>query len=444
MSRLLPRNPGQAVVLGFAVAIAIGTLLLMIPAARVGPGGAPFEQALFTATSAVSVTGLTVVDTATYWSDLGQAVIAAEIVVGGFGILTSAALLVMLAGRRLGLRATLLTQAEAGALNLADVRRVVAGVAVLSLSVETVAATVLTLRFWLGEDMAFGEALWNGAFHAVSAFNNAGFALFSDSLMSFSGDAWILVTVALTIIAGSLGLPVALDLARAPRRARAWSLHTKITLAMTGALIVLGTLAMWLFEWTNDATTGDRSAGGKLLLGFFNAITPRTAGFNAIDYGDAQQETLFVTDILMFIGGGSGSTAGGVKVATIAVLTLMVISEIRGRTAVTAFERQIPGPAQRQALAVALLAIGIVVTATLALMAVSPHGLSASLFEAVSAFATVGLSTGITADLPPSGEAILIVLMFIGRVGPLTAGIALLMRERRPLYAFPEERPIVG
>lgn len=429
---------------GFAIAIVVGTALLLLPAAHAGPGRASFAEALFTATSAICVTGLTVVDTATYWSEFGQALIAMEVHIGGFGILTSAALLVMLVGRRMGLRASLLTQAESNALHLSDVRRVVIGVGILSLTVEALATIVLTARFALSYDYPIGRALWHGSFHAVTAFNNAGFALYSDSLMSFAADGWILLTIAFAVILGGLGLPVFLDLHGQLRRPRRWTLHTKLVLVTTAALLVVGSVGMSLLEWRQPATLGDHSAGGRLLLGFFNGVTPRTAGFNAIDYGAAEPETLFLTDILMFIGGGSGSTAGGIKVATIAVLSLMVFAEIRGRTEVTAFRRRIPGTAQRQALSVALSAIGLVCVATLLFMAATPHGLGASLFEVISAFATVGLSTGITADLPTSAQAILIAMMFIGRVGPLTLGIALIMRERRPLYSYPEERPIVG
>jgi potassium uptake TrkH family protein len=441
---LLPRNPAQAVVVGFVVAIVVGTALLMLPAARVGDGGAPFADALFTATSAISVTGLTVVDTATYWSEFGQMLIAVEVHVGGFGIVTSAALLVMVVGRRMGLRASLLAQSESNALNLGDVRRVVMGVAVVSLVVETVATLVLAARFFFFYDYSAARALGYGAFHAITAFNNAGFALYSDNLMGFASDAWILLPIALTIILGSLGLPVFLDLRGRLRSPRRWSLHTKLVLTTTAALLILGTVGMCFAEWNNAATMQGQSARGKVLLGFFNGVTPRTAGFNAVDYGQVEPETLFLSDILMFIGGASGSTAGGIKVTALALLTLMVIAEMRGRTEVTAFRRRIPAAAQRQALAVALSAIVLVTVSTLLFMALTPYGLDTSLFEVVSAFATVGLSTGITADLPASAEAILTVLMFIGRVGPLTLGIALVMREGRALYRHPEERPIIG
>lgn len=444
LRRLMPKNPAQVVVIGFVVAIAVGTAALMLPAARAADGGASFADALFTATSAISVTGLAVVDTATYWSTFGHVLIAIEVHLGGFGILTSAALLVMVVGRRMGLRASLLTQTEGSVLNLGDLRRVVKGVAVLSLSAEAVATVVLAARLFITYDYSAGRALGYGAFHAIMAFNTAGFALYADSLMGFASDAWILVPIALTIIVGTLGLPVFLDLRGKLRSPRRWSLHTKLVLTTTTVLLVTGLVALTLSEWQNDATMEGRSAGGKFLLGFFNSVTPRTAGFNAVDYNQVEPETLFLTDALMFIGGASGSTAGGIKVTVLAVLVLMVISEMRGRAEVTAFRRRIPAATQRQALAIALSAIALVGVSTLLFMAVTPYGLDTSLFEVISAFATVGLSTGVTGGLPASAEAILTALMLIGRVGPLTLGIALVMREDPTLYRYPEERPIVG
>ena len=213
---------------------------------------------------------------------------------------------------------------------------------------------------------------------------------------------------------------------------------------MTGVLLVLGTLAILGFEWTNDATLGALSTPGKLLAGFFQGVTPRTAGFNTVDYASLRPETLLTTDMLMFVGAGSASTGGGIKVATLAVLAMMVYAEVRGETTVNAFDRRIPATAQRQAFAVAFMAMNAVVICTLVLMATSPFPLGQTLFEAISAFGTVGLSTGITADLPSVGKVALIVLMFLGRIGPYTLGVALILRERERLYRYPEERPIIG
>ncbi|HZB86790.1 MAG TPA: potassium transporter TrkG [Gaiellaceae bacterium] len=438
------RHPAQLIVFAFAVGILVGALLLLAPFATAGPGRAPFTTALFTSTSALCVTGLVVVDTPTYWTHYGQVVILALIQVGGIGIMTLASLLALLVARRLGLRSRLVAQAETAAAGLQDVRRLVVGVVLLSLLFEALAAIVLTVRFWLSYDLAVGSALYRGIFHAISAFNNAGFTLWSDNLAQFVTDGWISVTIALAIVAGGLGFPVWLELRRRVRAPRSWTLHTKLTLAGTFFLIVFGFVAVLVFEWSNARTTGELGVGGKLLASFFQGVTPRTAGFNTLDYASLEPETLLVTDILMFVGAGSVSTGGGIKVTTFVLLFLMVWTEVRGDPNVTAFDRRVSGHAQRQALAVTFIALNAVVLATLALMAESGLGFQETLFEAISAFGTVGLSTGITADFGEVGRLTLVALMFLGRTGPYTLAVALALRERRRLYRFPEERPIIG
>jgi potassium uptake TrkH family protein len=442
--RLRSLHPAQLVVLAFAAAVLVGTLLLLLPVARAGDDGASFLTALFTATSAVCVTGLVVVDTPTYWSPTGQAVIMALIQVGGFGIMALTSLLALLVARRLGLRTRLLAQAETKALRLGDVRRVLLGVALLSLLFETATALVLTGRLYLSYDYSLGDAVWHGTFHAVSAFNNAGFSLWSDSLMGFVTDGWISLAVAGAVIAGGLGFPVWIELFRRGVSYRRWSIHTKLTISVTVVLLFAGTAAVLAFEWSQPETLGGLGVTGKLLAGFFQGVTPRTAGFNSLDYGEMQPETLLVTEILMFIGAGSASTAGGIKVTTLALLALMVYAEVRGDPTVNAFGRRIPGVAQRQAFSIAVIALVAVVTGTLLLMATGPQSFGDTLFEAVSAFGTVGLSTGITADLSGAGKVALISLMFLGRTGPYTLFIALVLRERRRRYEYPEERPIIG
>jgi potassium uptake TrkH family protein len=441
---LRQRHPAQLIVFAFAAGILVGAVLLLLPVATAGDERASLTTALFTSTSALCVTGLVVVDTPTYWSSFGQVVILGLIQVGGIGIMTLASLLALLVARRLGLRTRLIAQAETAAPQLQDVRRLVSGVVLLSLSFEAVAALLLTLRFWTGYDMSFGSALWHGVFHAISAFNNAGFALWSDSLVQFVTDGWITLTIAGAIIAGGLGFPVWIELRRRILSPHFWTLHTKLTLILTASLLVLGFVAVASFEWSNAATLASLDTPGKLLAAFFQSVTPRTAGFNTIDYGGVQQETLFVTDILMFIGAGSASTAGGIKVTTFALLFLMVWSEVRGDPHVVAYSRRIPAHAQRQAWAIAFIATAAVAAGTLALMAVSDSPFRDVLFEAVSAFGTVGLSTGITADWGEFGRIVLIVLMFLGRTGPYTLAVALALRERKRLYEFPEERPLIG
>jgi trk system potassium uptake protein TrkH len=442
--RRRPRHPAQNVAAAFAVGILVGTVLLLLPPARAGPGGAPLHVATFTATSAVCVTGLTVVDTATYWSTLGQVIILLLVQVGGLGFMVLASLLALALSRRLGLRQRLLAQTEINVVELGETRRVLLGVATFSVAFEVVTAAVLTGRLWLGYGEPFGRAAWYGLFHSVSAFNNAGFALYGDNLVGFVDDGWVSLTVTLAVIAGGLGFPVLLELLRASRRPSRWSLHTKLTLTMTWILLATGTLAVLGFEWSNPATFGPLDVPGKLLAGFFQGANPRSAGFNTVDYAEMGETSWLVTEVLMFIGAGSAGTTGGIRVTTFAVLVLMVAAEARGRSTVNAFRRRIPQGAQRQALSVTLIGLGAVVAATLAITAQSGLPLSQVTFEAFSAFGSAGLTTGITAELPLASQNVLILLMFLGRTGPITLATALALREREPRYRYPEERPIIG
>ncbi|GAA4674438.1 potassium transporter TrkG [Streptomyces chumphonensis] len=443
-NRPLLRHPAQMVVAGFATAVAAGTGLLMLPAAKAGPGGADAVEALFTAASAVCVTGLVVVDTPSYWSGFGQAVILGLIQVGGFGIMTFASVLVMLVSHRLGLRARLRAASETKSLGLGEIRSVVVGVVKASLLIEAVIAFVLTLRFGLGYDTPWPEALWLGAFHSVSAFNNAGFALYSDSLMGFVGDPWICLPIASAVIAGGLGFPVLFELRRRWRRPRGWSLHTKIVLAASSGFLVGGTLFVTALEWGNPGTLGPLDVPGKLLAGFFQGVMPRTAGFNSVDTAEMNPATWLGMDVLMFVGGASAGTAGGIKVTTFAVLFFVIYAEVRGEASVNIFHRRLQGDVQRQALTVVLLSVAAVVGSTVVFLVFTDFSLDRSLFEVTSAFATVGLSTGITADLPAPEQLLLVALMFIGRLGPITVASALALRQRARLYDFPEERPVIG
>jgi trk system potassium uptake protein len=438
------RHPSQFIVFAFAAGIVVGTVLLLLPFASAGPGHASVTTALFTATSALCVTGLIVVDTPTYWTHFGQVVILGLIQVGGLGIMTLASLLALLVARRLGLRGRLVAQAERAAPELSDIRRLVVGVVLLTAFFETIAAIVLTARLWISYDLSFGSAVYRGVFHAVSAFNNAGFALYSDNLVSFVTDGWVSLTIALAVIAGGLGFPVWFELRRRGLRPREWSLHTKLTLAGTAFLLTLGFLAMLTFEWSNAETIGALDTRGKLVASFFQGVMPRTAGFNSVPNGEMEDETLLVSDMLMFVGAGSASTGGGIKVATFVLLFLMVLAEARGDRAVNAYGRRVPEEVQRQALAVTFIALNAVVICALALMALTEFNFTQTLYEAVSAFGTVGLSMGITPDLPDGARLVLVALMFLGRTGPYTLAVALALRQRQRLYSYPEERPLIG
>ena len=438
------RHPGRIIAGAFAAAIAVGTGLLSLPLATAGPGRADVLTALFHATSAVCVTGLVTVDTGTYWSGFGQAVILLLIQVGGLGIMTLATLVALLLSRRLGLRARLIAQAETKALSAADVRRVVRRVVVFSLATEAVVAVVLGVRFATGYDHSLPSAAYFGVFHAISSFNNAGFGLDADNLMGYVADPWISLTICAAVIVGGLGFPVVFELAREWRTPKTWSVLTRITVIVTVALLVVGTVVFLIAESGNPGTLGPLSTGTKVLAAFTAAVMPRTAGFNNLDIAAYQPETLLLTDALMFIGGGSAGTAGGIKVTTFGLLAYVLWAEMRGDPDVEVGRRRVPGTNQRQALAVALLAIGVIALSTFVMEALSDFTFDQVLFEVISAFATVGLSTGITADIPAAGQVLLVLLMYIGRIGPLTLASGLALRERARRHQLPEERTIVG
>lgn len=431
-------------VAGFLGTIAVGTLLLLLPFARAEPGSPPLLVAAFTATSAVCVTGLIVVDTPAYWSTFGEVVILVLIQLGGFGLMTVGSLVGLLVSRRIGLRRRITAQAETGVLALGDVRHVLVRVALFSALFEAMGAMLLTVRLWTAYDVGLPRALYEGVFHSVSAFNNAGFSLYSDSLVRFVTDWWMSLTICGGVIIGGLGFPVLTELRRRLRTPRRWSLHTKLTVVTTATLLVVGIGAILALEWSSPATLGPLDTPGKIVAGIFQGVNPRTAGFNTVDIGALDQDSRIIISVLMFIGGGSASTAGGVKVTTIALLGFVVWSELRGDPEVTLFRRRVPATAQRQALAVVLLGLTAVVLGTLAFALSSDVPLGESTFEVLSAFGTVGLSTGITPATPAVGQLVLMALMVVGRVGPITLFAALLLRQRQRLYRLPEERPIIG
>jgi trk system potassium uptake protein len=441
----LPRrlHPARAVVSGFLVAVLAGTLLLLLPFAAEGRGATPLE-ALFTAVSAVCVTGLTVVDTPTFWSPFGEAVILLLIQIGGLGIMLFASLIGLLLARKLTIRGRASAQSETKSLGVQDVRGLVKGIASITFIIEGAVALVLFFVFWLRYGFSVPDAAWNAIFHAVSAFNNAGFALFSDSLMGFATDPLVCLPLAVAIILGGLGFPVIMQLRRELRSPLHWSMNTNIVVWATIVLLAAGTIYICVLEWNNPATLGSMDVGSRLLSGFFHSVQARTAGFNSVDIGQMHNETWLGLDILMFIGGGPAGTAGGIKVTTFAVLFFIIYTELRGETAVNIFGKRLSRAVHRQAITTALLAVAFVIAATVLLMLITDLSLDRVLFEAISAFATVGLSTGITPTLPPSAQIILIVLMLVGRLGPLTLGTALALKQRPLLYELPKERPVIG
>lgn len=437
-------QPAAVLVLSFLAVIGMGTVLLMLPSARMGTEGAPFLTALFTATSAVCVTGLIVVDTGSYWSGFGQGVILALFQLGGFGMMTSATLLGLLVSRQMRLRSRLLLQAETRSLGLGDVKSVARLVLTVTIVVELCVTLVLWMRLSTEYDLPWRQSLWHAFFHSVSAFNNAGFSTWSDSVMRFVADPWMLVPLMVAIVVGGIGFPVLHEIILQRGKRPIITIHTALTLWGSGALILIGAIVVLLAESGNTKTLGILSSSERLLAALFTSVSARTAGFNAIDTGALTLESLNLHYLLMFIGGGSAGTAGGVKITTFFVLLLVVWNEVRGNPDVEFRGRRLSTQVQRQALTILVLSAAMIVLGTLALVSMTALPYEKVLFEVISAFATVGLSTGITAELPPAGQYILVLLMFAGRVGVVTLAAAIAMNYIRRDYRFPEERPIVG
>ncbi len=437
------RTPARLVPIVFLLTILLGTFLLMLPIARSGPGHAPFMTAFFVATSAVAVTGLSVVDSASYWSGFGQAVLFGLFQIGGVGIMSSATLLVVLVSRRLSLARQIVVTTESRGIQFGDVRIVLKLALAVMLSVEAALAAVMVPHFQ-ARGLSLGEALWQAVFHAGAAFTNAGFSIYPGGAASFVSDPALLIAIMIAVFVGGLGLPVYYDLKGAATAGRKLSLHTKLTLATTILLYLLSMVLVLIFEWGNPATLQGMAPFDRFVNAAYHGFMARSCGMNVIDMTQMTEETMLITYGLMFIGGGSASTAGGLKVTTVAILLLAVWHQARGDADLTAFGRRVSATVQREALSVLVLAFSVLGLGIMALRLLSDLPLRQVVFEAISAFANVGLSMNSTANLTPSAQFVVIVLMFIGRVGTITVAAALALRNRQAKYRYPEERPIVG
>lgn len=437
----LQLKPPQILVLGFAGVILIGSLLLMLPVSSHSNQTTDFLTALFTATSAVCVTGLVVVDTGTYWSTFGQAVILALIQIGGLGFMSIATFFFILMGKRIGFKERLIIQASLNQLHVAGMVRLVRAVVLFTVLTEGFFAAILSLRFYF--DYGFPRCLWLGVFHAVSAFNNAGFDLLGDfrSLTGYVSDPVVTLSVATLIILGGLGFSTVMELYNYPHTRRL-SVHTKLVLWVTASLILCGAVLFGVLEWGHILR--DLPLSGKILASYFQAVTPRTAGFNTVDIGGLRSATQFFIIILMFIGASPGSTGGGIKTTTFALLGITIWSLSKGKEEVEVFRRCIPPWQVYKALSVTLWAILLVITVTLILSITESGDFLTALFETVSAFGTVGLSMGLTPHLTPAGRVAIILTMFAGRVGPLTLAYAFAQRRKKAAVRYPEEKIMVG
>lgn len=427
-----PLSPMKTIAAAFAVIILLGTFLLTLPAASRGGQRCPFLPALFTATSATCVTGLTPFDTYTQWSGFGQGVLLTLIEVGGLGFMSMATLFIFLLRRRIGLKQRMLM---AQALSLNDMEGVVhlqRTVLVGSLSIEGIGAAILTAYFW--PRFGFSRALWLGVFHSVSAFCNAGFDIFGflepgASLMTFQNDPVVLLTLGALVVIGGLGFLVWEELAER-KPFRRMTVYTRLVLCTTAALLLSGWLVICLLEWNNPETLGNMTVGSKLLNGFFQSVTLRTAGFAAIDQAALTEGGKAASMVFMLVGGSSGSTAGGLKTVTFVVLLLFLWARLRGKSTVCAFKRTIPDSQVLDAMTIAMTMILLAFFGAVFLCATSPVGFANALYETVSALATVGLTAGTTTRLSIPARCLIILYMYFGRVGVLTISLGFLSGDR--------------
>lgn len=425
-------NTTKVIAITFALIILLGTLLLMLPQASRCGSSCGFLPALFTATSATCVTGLTVYDTFTHWTGFGQTVIICLIQIGGLGFMSIATMLVFMLRRKVGLKQRLV-MAQALSLNELDgVVRLQKWVIVGSFSIEGIGALILTLRFL--PEYGFVQALKWGVFHSISAFCNAGFDIFGcitpgASLMEFNTDPVVLLTLGALVIVGGLGFLVWEEVARV-RRFKRMSVYTRLVLVTTFVLLVLGTVLFAVLEWNNPETIGNMAWPDKLLNSFFQSVTTRTAGFAAVDQAGLTDAGKGITTALMLIGGSSGSTAGGVKTVTMMVLILFIWSRARGKSSVCIFRRTIATDHVMNAMTIVMLLIGLGMFGAVFICATSPVGFTDALYESVSALATVGLTAGVTTKLSIAAKVLMIVYMYFGRVGILTISLGFLMGDQ--------------
>lgn len=440
-----PTTPLSTTVLltyGFAALIIIGAILLTMPfSSKAGNFTSPLD-ALFTATSAVCVTGLGVFNTGAYWSTFGQAVIFVLFQIGGLGFIIGATILLLALGRRFGLREKLFITESVGTEKLGGVLGVVIGVAIFSLVAEGIGVIIFYFN-WLADGNT-DVSLWTAVFHAASAFTNCGFDIFNTpSLSSFQGDAVTLLTTAFLVILGGIGFVVATDIMRKRSFAR-FSLDSKIVLSVSAVLLIIGTLFYFIIEFSGPRTLGTLPVPQKILVSFVQAVVPRTAGFTAIDIGSLKQVSLFFTMFLMLIGGASGSVAGGIKVATLGILVITAVNLVRGRENIEVFGRQLTRQTVYRAMTLVIFYLGAVSLTVIVLSLTEAFPIEKVIFETFSAFSTVGLSTGITSELSAAGRIIITIAMFLGRLGPISL-MAVIEHRKQPLdISYPQETIRLG
>lgn len=437
-------RPPQILAFGFLGLILAGSLLLMLPVSTNPGHRLSFLDALFEAASAVCVTGLIVTDTATTFTMFGEMVLMVLIQIGGLGFMTVGILVAIMLGRRIGLSERIIAQAALNQFVLSGIVKLIKLVVLTTIAIEALGALLLSV-FWAGE-MGWGRAFYYGVFHSISAFNNAGFDLMGNysSLTAYAGSLPINVIISFLFIVGGLGFTVIMDVC-SKRLPGKWSLNTKLVLITTLIVNLVSTVFLFMTEHNNPETMGALPLDKQWIASYFHGTVPRTAGFNTIDLTKLENDSLLLTMALMFIGGASGSTAGGIKITTFLLLIMVVWAFVRQKEDINVLNRRIPHDLVYRALAISIIGIALIFTAVLLLELTEEHiPLMHLAFEAVSAFGTVGLSLGVTPELSASGKVIIMTLMFIGRLGPLTIAFALTNQSKKQKIRFPEEKILIG
>ncbi|WP_448656530.1 TrkH family potassium uptake protein [Microbacterium lacticum] len=456
LRELATASPSRFAVLVFLALILLFTALFSLPAASADGTRTPFADALFTAVSTICVTGLSTVDMATHWSAFGHVIVYIGVNVGALGVLTLASILGLVISKRLGLRAKLIAagdtnplRAHGGPVNegqtvrLGEVGQLLSTVALSTLVIEAVLA-VLLFPAMLASGVEPLTAVWESLYYSAMSFTNTGFTPNVGGVAAFADNYFFLTVLMAGVFLGSIGFPVIYTLWKHHFHVRRWSLHAKLTLITTTTLFVAGAAVFLLLEYNNPKTFGSMEAWDTTFQAFFLSAMTRSGGFAVVDVGELHGSSLVVGSMLMFVGGGSASTAGGIKVTTLAVLALAVFSEARGRQSVEAFGRRIPSDVQRVALSVVAWGSTIVAISTITIAQITQADIAEVLFDVISGFGTVGLSTGLTAELPDAAVYVLAATIFMGRVGTVTLAAAVAATSRSQHYSLPVERPIVG
>ncbi len=447
MGRILKRiskfelNPPRVLTLGFGGLILIGTILLNLPIASQTGESIGIVDALFTSASAVCVTGLVVVNTAGFWSLFGKIVILILIQIGGLGVMTMATAGALIIGKRITLKERLVIKEQLNQQSMSGLVKLTIYVLLSSFAIEAIGAILLSFRFI--PIYGLGKGIWFSIFHSISAFCNAGFDITGNSMVGFAGDISINLVISLLVILGGIGFSVFIDITK-NKRLKKFNIHTKMVLTITAILLVIGMLSFLIIEFNNPNTIGNMSGKDKILASLFQSVVPRTAGFNSVDMASILDTTGFFMIILMFIGGSPGSTAGGVKTTTIGTIILTTINIIKGNRDVVIYKKRINEDIINRALAIIVVSMILIIVVAAILTITEEFIFLDVLFETTSAFATVGLSRGITPDLSSIGKMIITLTMYAGRVGPLTMAFAFAQKNKAQKYRYAEGNIIVG